>query len=75
MRNEGRCNVKFFVPCLSNARFGNIDFDRAISQEISIEHADRLVCLSCVGMDTEAKPFETLVALSLTRSTEETVPA
>lgn len=44
-----------FVLRLPNFWFGNIDFERAIGQGISIEHADGLVCFGLIGHGDKCK--------------------
>lgn len=39
----------FFMLCVFDARFGDIDLEHVISQGIGIEHADGLVCIGLLG--------------------------
>ena len=40
-----------------DAWFGNIDFERVIGQGISIEHADRLICIGLCGHGHKSEAF------------------
>jgi len=53
----------FLMLHLSDARFGNIDFERVIGQGIGIEHADRLICISLCGHGHKSEAFRHASAL------------
>jgi len=55
----------FLVLRLSDARFGNIDFERVIGQGIGIEHADRLICIGLGGHGNKSEAFRHASALVL----------
>ena len=47
----------FLMLRLSDAWFGNIDFESVIGQGIGIEHVDRLICVGLCGHGHKGKAF------------------